>query len=294
MARQLRRRAVSEAERLETMVTEKTRAAGTSFYWAMRLLEPKRRLAMYAIYAFCRDVDDIVDEPGTETDKTRRLDLWAEDIALLYQSAAPRQDLAKALAPAIAAYGLPMADFIAVIEGCRMDLGSGLVRPSMAVLDLYCDRVAAAVGRLSVRVFGDFTAHSLELADHQGRALQLTNILRDVAVDAAIGRLYLPDELLTRHGITSRDIGEVLKHPALSAVCAELAQTAERHFSLARSALRHGSRRALRPAVLMLEMYWAIFRKCRAQGWHPQMPAISLPKTTKLWCALRYGVFAGV
>jgi phytoene synthase len=285
---------VNEAERLEHLVTEKTRAAGTSFYMAMRLLEPRRRLAMYAVYAFCREIDDIVDEPGAEEDKTRRLDLWAEDIALLYQPQPPRQELAAALAPAIGLYQLPMADFIAVIEGCRMDLGVGLVRPSLKVLDLYCDRVAAAVGRLSVRVFGDFNAHSLELADHQGRALQLTNILRDVAVDAAIGRLYLPDEILTKHGIHGKDIETVLAHPALPAVCAELAVLAERHFVLARQALRFGSRRSLRPAVLMLEMYWAIFRQCRSLGWRPQMPPISLPKRTKLWCALRYGIFAGV
>jgi phytoene synthase len=279
---------------LEALVTEKTRAAGTSFYWAMRLLEPKRRLAMYAIYAFCREVDDIVDEPGEQADKTRRLDLWAEDIALLYQSLEPRQDLAAALRPAIKAYDLPMADFIAIIEGCRMDLGAGLVRPSLAVLDLYCDRVAAAVGRLSVRVFGDFKQKSLELANHQGRALQLTNILRDVAVDAAIGRLYLPDELLHRHGITGRDIAAILADPALPSVCADLAKQAERHFALARQALRDSDRRAVRPAVLMLEMYWAIFRRCRAAGWRPQLPPISLPKRTKLWCALRYGFFAGI
>jgi squalene synthase HpnD len=281
-----------DAARLEALVTEKTRAAGTSFYWAMRLLEPERRLAMYAIYAFCREVDDIVDEPGEEADKTRRLDLWAEDIALLYQSLEPRQDLAAALRPAIKAYDLPMADFIAIVEGCRMDLGAGLVRPSLAVLDLYCDRVAAAVGRLSVRVFGDFDKRSLDLANHQGRALQLTNILRDVAVDAAIGRLYLPDDLLRKHGIQGRDIGAILAHPALPAACAELAERAERHFVLARQALRDSKRRAVRPAILMLEMYWAIFRRCRAAGWRPQSPPISLPKWTKLWCALRYGFFS--
>ena len=284
---------MTEAE-LEQLVTAKTRAAGSSFFWSMRLLQPKRRLAMYAIYAFCRDADDIVDEPGEEEDKRRRLDLWAEDLALLYEGKPPRQDLARALKPAIAAFDLPLADFIAVIEGCRMDLGAGLVRPSMQVLDLYCDRVASAVGRLSVRVFGDFNEGLLELADHQGRALQLTNILRDVAVDAAIGRLYLPDELLSKHGIDSRDIGAVLAHPNLQAVCAELADTAERHFAMARQALRHGSRRALRPAVLMLEMYWRVFRQCRALGWRPQSPPLSLPKAVKLWCALRYGVFAGV
>jgi phytoene synthase len=283
-----------DRDQLDHLVTERTRAAGTSFFWAMRLLEPKRRLAMYAVYAFCREIDDIVDEAGEDDDKTRRLDLWAEDLALIYQSLPPRQTLAAALVSAIQQFELPLADLIAVIEGCRMDLGAGLVRPSMAVLDLYCDRVAAAVGRLSVRIFGDFTPDSLVLANHQGRALQLTNILRDVAVDAAIGRLYLPDELLSKYGIEGRDIAASLAHPALPQVCAELAEQAEAHFAAARAALAKTSRRAVRPAILMLEMYWAIYRQCRSLGWRPQSPPLSLPKTTKLWCALRYGVFAGV
>lgn len=279
---------------LDALVTEKTRAAGTSFYWAMRLLEPKRRLAMYAVYAFCREIDDIVDEPGEEQDKIRRLDRWSEDIALLYQGLPPTQILAQALKSPIADHGLPMQDFIAVIEGCRMDLGRGLIRPSLAVLDLYCDRVAAAVGRLSVRIFGDFNSHSLELANHQGRALQLTNILRDVVVDAAIGRLYLPDELLSRHQIEGTDIPQILAHPNLPAACRDLAVTAEEHFAAARSALKGASRRAVKPAVLMLEMYWAVYQQCRALGWRPQAEPIKLPRTTKLWCALRHGIFAGV
>jgi squalene synthase HpnD len=278
---------------LEALVTAKTRQAGSSFYWAMRLLEPKRRLAMYAIYAFCRDVDDIVDEPGLDAEKRLRLDLWAEDLDALYHENSPVQPLAAALLPAIQAYDLPIGDFIAVIDGCRMDLGEGMVRPSLKALDLYCDRVASAVGRLSVRVFGDFNERSLDLADHQGRALQLTNILRDVVVDAKIGRLYLPDELLSRHSIEGREIAAILAHPALPAVCRELAGIAREHFIAAREGLAHGSRRAVRPAVVMLEMYWAIFRQCEALGWVPQAQPISLPKTTKLWCALRYGVFAG-
>jgi phytoene synthase len=277
---------------LAELVTQKTRAAGTSFYWAMRLLEPKRRLAMYAIYAFCRDVDDIVDEPGHEEDKARRLDLWEEDIRALYLGAQPTQPLAAALRPAILSFTLPMDDFIAVIDGCRMDLGEGQVRPTMMHLDLYCDRVAAAVGRLSVRVFGDFVPDCLILANHQGRALQLTNILRDVVVDAQIGRLYLPDELLCKHGILSVEIAEILAHPNLPLVCAELAELAENHFRLAREALKRCSKRAVRPAVIMMEMYWQIYLRCKALGWRPQAEPVKVPKLAKFWCAFRYGVLA--
>ena len=281
-----------DPDALAELVTRKTRAAGSSFYWAMRLLEPKRRLAMYAIYAFCRDVDDIVDEPGREEDKERRLDLWEEDIRALYAGAQPSQPLAAALRPAILSYTLPIADFIAVIDGCRMDLGEGQVRPTLMNLDLYCDRVASAVGRLSVRVFGDFTPECLTLANHQGRALQLTNILRDVVVDAGIGRLYLPDELLCKHGIVSVEIADILSHPNLPAACAELADLAGQHFRLAREALTHCSKRAVKPAVVMMEMYWQIFLRCKGFGWQPQAEPVKLPKLTKFWCAFRYGVLA--
>ena len=277
---------------LAELVTAKTKAAGSSFYWAMRLLEPRRRLAMYAIYAFCRDADDIVDEPGADEDKARRLDLWEEDLRTLYKGGQPSQPLAAALRPAILTYSLPIEDFIAVLDGCRMDLGPGQVRPTLLTLDTYCDRVAAAVGRLSVRVFGDFVPDCLELANHQGRALQLTNILRDVVVDARIGRLYLPDELLCRHGIVSVEIDEILAHPALPKVCAELADIANRHFELARETLKRCSKRAVRPAVVMMEMYWQIFLRCQALGWRPQAEPVKLPKLTKLWCALRHGVLA--
>jgi phytoene synthase len=279
-------------ESLAALVTEKTKASGSSFYWAMRMLEPRRRLAMYAVYAFCRDADDIVDEPGTEEDKARRLDLWEEDIRTLYRGGQPSQPLAAALRPAILSYTLPIADFLAVIDGCRMDLGAGQVRPTLLALDLYCDRVASAVGRLSVRIFGDFVPDCLVLANHQGRALQLTNILRDVVVDAKIGRLYLPDELLCRHGILSLEVDEILAHPALPKVCAELADIAGQHFALAREALTRCSRHAVRPAVVMMEMYWLIYLRLQAIGWRPQAEPVKLPKLTKLWCAVRHGILA--
>jgi phytoene synthase len=247
---------------------------------------------MYAVYAFCRDVDDIVDEPGTDEEKSLRLALWEEDIRALYHGGQPNQPLAAALRPAILTYTLPMADFLAVIDGCRMDLGPGQVRPTLLALDLYCDRVASAVGRLSVRVFGDFVPDCLDLANHQGRALQLTNILRDVVVDSKIGRLYLPDELLCRHGIVSLEIDEILAHPALASVCAELAEIAGQHFELAREALKHCSAHAVRPAVVMMEMYWQIYLRLKAIGWKPQAEPVKLPKLTKLWCAVRHGVLA--
>ncbi len=275
---------------LDAMVIERVRRSGSSFYWGMRLMAPERRQAMYAVYAFCREVDDIADEPGLAVDKQRGLAEWRDDIAAIYEGREPCLPLARALVGPVHDYGLQQGDLLAVIDGCEMDAGDGLVRPPKAILDLYCDRVACAVGRLSVRIFGDFTPRCLDVANHQGRALQLTNILRDVAVDAQMGRLYLPDELLTAHGIASRNPAEVLVHPALPAACRELAAEARHHYAEARAAMADCSPRAMRPAAIMLAMYHAIFIKGEKDGWRPRMEPIRIPRAVKIWCALRHGL----
>ncbi len=281
---------LSDEAALIVLVTERVRRSGSSFYWAMRLMPTVRRQAMYAVYAFCREVDDIVDEPGETADKRRRLAEWRDDIAALYAGRPARLALAAALARPIERFDLPAEDFIAVVDGCEMDIGAGVVRPDMPTLELYCDRVACAVGRLSVRIFGDFTPHSLEVAHHQGRALQLTNILRDVLEDAKIGRLYLPDDLLTRYGIAGRDPMAVAHHPHIALVCRDLGEIARRHFTLAQVAMAKCSRRSMRPAAIMMAMYRDIFDRLEAARWQPP-ESLHVPKARKIWCALRHGLF---
>ncbi len=174
---------------VETVV----RGAGTSFYRGMRVLPPDRRHAMYAIYAFCRLVDDIADEDGDIADKRARLARWRERIGGLYRGEADGP-VTRVLRAATARFALRREDFVAVIDGMEMDAETAIVAPDLATLDLYCDRVAGAVGRLSVRAFGDASPAADRVALALGRALQLTNILRDVDEDAARGRLYLPRE----------------------------------------------------------------------------------------------------
>jgi len=167
------------------------KVSGSSFYAGMRILPKAERSAMFAIYGFCRAVDDIVDEPGGEpAERKVELDAWRSDVEHLYAGEAPGK--MGFLAADIRRFGLAKADFLAVIDGMQMDLDQDIRAPDAAMLDLYCDRVASAVGRLSVKVFGMDEAPGLELAHHLGRALQLTNILRDLDEDASIGRLYLP------------------------------------------------------------------------------------------------------
>ncbi|HUW81033.1 MAG TPA: squalene/phytoene synthase family protein, partial [Acidocella sp.] len=181
-------------------VTALVKTSGTSFYHGMKILPAPRRDAMYAIYAFCRVVDDIADDEGALDARRAALDAWRARIGAVFlgQTSDP---ITRALRTAVQTYDLREADFLAIIDGMEMDAGAPIVAPTLETLDLYCDRVASAVGRLSVRIFGDSTAAAQDVAQALGRALQLTNILRDVGEDAARGRLYLPSEYLFEAGI---------------------------------------------------------------------------------------------
>src|SRR5580658_9506556 len=178
----------------------------------MRILPRAEREAMFEIYSFCRAVDDIADDPGPREPRHGQLQAWRADIDAIY-AGSPPQHLA-GLAQAVKQFNLRREDFIAVIDGMAMDVDADIRAPDQATLDLYCDRVACAVGRLSVRVFGMQRDPGLALAHHLGLALQLTNILRDLDEDASLGRLYLPHEALQGAGITTTDPREVLAHPA--------------------------------------------------------------------------------
>jgi phytoene synthase len=262
-------------------------AAGTSFRRGMAVLPPARRHAMYAIYAFCRVVDDIADDPAPLETRRPRLEEWRERVAGLYRGEAT-DAVTRVLLHAIQEFGLRQADFEAVIDGMEMD-AAAIVAPSLAELDLYCDRVAAAVGRLSVRAFGDASPAADAVAFHLGRALQLTNILRDIAEDAARGRLYLPRELLAVAGVPA-DPDAALRHPGLARVCQGLAAMAHGHFRDASDAMARCDRHAMKPARLMAAMYNAVLGRLEQRGWDRPETGIKVPKWEKLWIALRHGL----
>ncbi len=273
--------AASDLQEVEALV----RRAGTSFYRGMKVLAADRRAAMYAIYAFCRIVDDVADEPGPLAEKIAGLAAWRGRIAGLYAGRA-EDAVTRVLLPAIQRYALRQDDFMAVIDGMQMDAETVIVAPSLAELDLYCDRVAAAVGRLSVRAFGDASPAADDVAWHLGRALQLTNILRDVAEDAGRGRLYLPLEWLHDAGVPPDPAA--LRHPGLAAVCARMAAEAHRHFAEAHAAMRRCAPRAMRPARLMGASYAALLHRLERRGWTRLEQPVRVPKWQKLLIALRY------
>lgn len=265
------------------------RAAGTSFYRGMAVLPLPRRQAMYAIYAFCRIVDDIADDEVQFAEKAPRLDAWRARIAALFAEGRADEAVTRVLRPAIAAYGLREEDFLAVVNGMAMDAADPIVAPDLATLDLYCDRVAAAVGRLSVRAFGDASPAADDVAYHLGRALQMTNILRDVGEDAERGRLYLPREDLEAENVPPR-LPDALASPNLPRAAARLAARAEAHFVAADEAMRRCEQAAMKPARLMGATYAAILRRVRASGWRDVHRRVSLPIWEKLYIALRFGI----
>lgn len=268
----------------------RARASGSSFYAAMGVLPRVRRDAMYAIYVFCREVDDIADGSAPAADKRRQLDEWRREVDALY-GGLPRHPVAVALKRAVERFQLRRDDFMAVIDGMAMDADAEIRAPDMATLDLYCARVAGAVGRLSVRAFGDTSARADEVADALGRALQLTNILRDLAEDAARGRLYLPRELLAANGIDAEASPDrILAHPALPLVCASLAQQAVGSFDRAADAMAACSRRAMRPARIMGAVYRALLDELLVRGWGDISRPVRVSRAVKLWLLLRHGL----
>ena len=273
-----------------THVRDVVRRSGTTFQWGMRLLPPQRRSAMYALYAFCRTVDDIADEPGDIGQRRAQLGEWRTEIDRLFQGV-PTQPIGRALADPVLRYALPREEFLAIIDGMAMDLDGLMVAPSEADLETYCRRVAGAVGLLSVRIFGASGAISEEIAVQLGEALQLTNILRDLREDGERGRLYLPRERFAAHGISPTTPAAVLAHPNLSRVCGDIAAQAHACFGRVRALLSRGDRRHLRPCIIMMEMYERVLSRLVSRGWVDIERNVAVPRTEKLWIVLRHGLF---
>jgi len=265
-------------------------AAGSSFYLAMRILPRERRDGMYAVYAFCRAVDDIADGDGPRDERLALLERWRADIERLCAGEAMPVRLG-ALREAAQRFGLRREDFQAVIDGMAMDVTADIRAPDWATLDLYCDRVASAVGRLSVRIFGLEDEPGIALAHHLGRALQLTNILRDVDEDAALGRLYLPREALLAAGMHDLRPEAVLAHPGLGAACTEVAARAADHFSAADRIMARSPRAAVRAPRLMAAAYRTILTGLGERGWSPPRRRVSTDKLRLAAAVLRYGLF---
>ncbi|HEY8332742.1 MAG TPA: presqualene diphosphate synthase HpnD [Tardiphaga sp.] len=263
-------------------------AAGSSFYAAMRILPRAQREAMFQIYSFCRQVDDIADSDGPRDVRLADMQQWRRDIDALYDGHPPAR--VRDYVGPIRQFGMRKEDFIAVIDGMEMDIPADIRAPDEATLDLYCDRVASAVGRLSVKVFGLPDEDGILLAHHLGRALQLTNILRDIDEDAGIGRLYLPREMLFHAGITSSDPNVVIASPALPKVCAPLVLRARMHFQKADEIMSRNKRRLVRAPRIMSKYYRKILELLVKRGFALPRDPVRLGKASKIAILLQYAI----
>lgn len=263
------------------------RRSGTSFAAGMRILSKPRRAAMHAIYAFCREVDDIADGEQPIVEKRLALAAWRAEIDRLY-AGAPQTPTGVALLEPTRAFDLPKEEFLLMIEGMEMDAEGPIVAPTLERLFAYTRRVAGAAGMLSMPVFGApkgaaSDRFALALAD----ALQLTNILRDVGEDANAGRLYLPRELLEKHGAPLTP-GDIVGAKALPAVASDLAGMAKAKFAEARAALGALNWRTVRPALLMMGVYETYLDRMEARGWDRIGEPVTLSKAAKILVSARW------
>lgn len=277
------------ADQPDAYVEAMVRRAGTSFFWAMRRLGAERRRGVFAVYAFCRDVDDIADGDLPLDRKIVLLDIWRAEVEALFGGTG-HHPISRALLSPVQTFGLKKADFLAVIDGMEMDAKPRVRIADMPELALYCDRVACAVGRLCVRVFGVAEKEGIALSAALGEALQLTNILRDIAEDAARDRVYLPADMLAGAGAENDEIQEVLTAPGLAPLCETVASRAALRFLEAEAIIAAADPAAVRPAVMMMQVYRRILDKLMRRGWMNLNQDVGPSKLEKMMIAVRYGL----
>jgi phytoene synthase len=265
-----------------------TRRSASNLALAFILLPHDKRDAMSALYAFCRAVDDVADEESVPvTERRHQLQHWRDDIRRACEGTAPQLGVNRELQPVIRRFGLPFELFDELLLGVEADLDITRYE-NWAQLDLYCHRVASVVGLLSIEIFGYTDPRCRAYAIELGKALQLTNILRDVGNDAARGRIYLPLEELRRHGVSEADILNARHTPAFRALAEAVAARARAHYTAARAALPAADRRAMIAAELMGAVYWRLLRKLEAGGFEVLGPVPTrLTKLHKLALILR-------
>jgi phytoene synthase len=265
--------------------TERAARSGSSFYYSFLFLPPDRRRAITALYAFCREVDDVVDECSDAGVARVKLEWWRNEIRAAFDGE-PQHPVARALQPVVRDYALPQGHFLEIIAGMEMDLEQASYR-TFDELAAYCYRVASVVGLLSAPIFGYRNPATLDYAHDLGMAFQLTNILRDVREDAARGRIYLPEEALARHGVTPEDLREGRMSEGARRLFAELAARARRYYRQAFEKLPAEDRFAQRSGIIMAEVYLAVLDRIEQRGYPVLSGRVSLSPWRKLWIAWR-------
>ncbi len=264
---------------------DKTKQSGSSFYYSFMFLPPERRRAITALYAFCREVDDVVDECSDENVARTTLAWWRGQVADIYNGK-PQHPVALALVPLVKQFNLPQEHLLEIIDGMEMDLNQHQYADFKS-LQLYCYRVASVVGLLAAEIFGYTDRKTLKYAHDLGIALQLTNIIRDVGEDARRGRIYLPQDEMAQFGVHTKDILDARETDAFNKLMKFQIERAQGYYELALAELPAVDRKAQRTGLMMAAIYRATLEEVAYTGNHVLRERVSLPPLRKLWLAFK-------
>lgn len=268
-------------------VVKVTQKSASNLAFAFCALPKDKRLDMSALYAFCREIDDVVDEENVPIEQRKeRLALWRNDLITIYNKGQPSLEVNRELKPVISKYNIPFELFDELLKGVEMDLEIKRYK-SFEDLDLYCYRVASVVGLLSIEIFGYKNNLSRDFAVHLGKAFQLTNILRDVRNDAERGRIYIPLDLLQQHGLLEQDILNGVYSQSYYRVASEIAKKSAYHYKQARNLLSDEDKKSMIAAELMGEIYWRLLKILRKKQYNVfTEKRIKLSKLEKIYHGL--------
>lgn len=268
---------------------EKAVKSGSSFYYSFLYLPSEKRRAITALYAFCREVDDIVDECTEESVARMKLAWWRQEIASVYsaeQGKKPSHPVAKSLVAVIKTINLSASQLIEIIDGMEMDLDCNRYA-DFSTLQLYCHNVAGVVGQLSAEIFGYQDPKTLEYAHNLGLAFQLTNIIRDVGEDARRDRIYLPEDELAQFGVSSEDILHSRESDNFRQLMEFQIERAENYYTQAFAALPAEDRKNQRPGFIMAAIYRALLEEIKDDACQVMRQRVSLTPIRKLWIGWR-------
>jgi len=262
---------------------DKTAASGSSFYYSFMFLPGDKRRAITALYAFCREVDDVVDECSDEQVARTTLNWWRSQVAEIY-GGNPQHPVAQALVPVVQQFNLSREHLLEIIDGMEMDLQQARY-PDFKSLQLYCYRVASVVGLLAAEIFGYTDRRTQKYAHDLGIAFQLTNIIRDVGEDARRNRIYLPMDELQQFGVTAAEILNTKESENFHKLMAFQVDRAQRYYRQALEHLPEVDRKSQRTGLIMAAIYRATLEEVVASGCHVLKERVSLTPLRKLWLA---------
>ena len=263
----------------------KTAQSGSSFYYSFMFLSPDRRRAITALYAFCREVDDVVDECSDENVARTTLAWWRGQVADIYNGK-PQHPVALALVPLVKQFSLPQEHLLEIIDGMEMDLNQHQYADFKS-LQLYCYRVASVVGLLAAEIFGYSDRRTLKYAHDLGIAFQLTNIIRDVGEDARRGRIYLPQDELAQFRVHTNDLLDARETEDFHKLMQFQIARAQQYYDQALSELPQADRKAQRTGLMMAAIYRTTLEEVDYTGCHVLRERVSLPPLRKMWLALK-------